>query len=164
MHANVLEAPSHRQQDIPARGAAAVNHTVSFLDWTIPLKGASHNDVVRYDVVTIWRNAECIATLGDGRKIKLRDKWQFVGYTGNNPVRRLLFCSNGSHVEVRIDSDELVVAVEAHDTGFSLHKQFASVKRTLAALFTSNGDSLIRVLNCERTYTAVDGSLVSPAD
>jgi len=163
MHANVLEAPAHRQQDIPARGQAAVKKTVSFLDWTIPLKGASHGDVVRYDIETIWRNAECIATLVDGRRVKLRDSWQFIGYTGSDPVRCLLFHSNGSHIEVRIDSDELIVAVEADDTGLSFHNQFASIKRTLAALFTANSDSLIRVLNCERTYTAVDGSLVSPA-
>ena len=98
MHANVMESSSHRQQSIQAQ--VVPDHTVSFLDSAIPLKDASHGDVVRYAVETIWRKAECIATLIDGTKTKLRDSWQFIGYTGNDPVRFLLFRSDESHIEV----------------------------------------------------------------
>ena len=98
MHANVLESSSQRQQSIQAR--AVPDHTVSLLDSAVPLKDASHGDVIRYSIETIWRKAECIATLIDGTKTKLRDSWQFIGYTGHDPVRFLLFRSDESHIEV----------------------------------------------------------------
>lgn len=159
MQTSVLEAPSHRQQSIVASRQAVRNHSVSFLDSSIPLKDASHGDVVSYSVETIWRKAECIATLADGRKTKLSDTWQFIGYTGCKPAQRLLFCKDGLHIELQIDSEHLIVSVEqktASDT-------FSAIKNTLATLFSSKGNPLIRVLNSRRIYTAIDGSQVSLA-
>ncbi len=112
MHANVLDTPSLRPQSIRARGQAVLNQSASFLDSNIPLRKASHADVVSYSVETIWRKAECIATLANGRKVKLHDTWQFIGYTGHDPVRFLLFQCNGRHIEVQIDTRSTVVAVE----------------------------------------------------
>ena len=100
MHANVMESSSHRQQGIRAKAQAAPDHTVSLLDSAVPLKDGSHGSVIRYSVETIWRKAECIATLIDGTKTRLRDSWQFIGYTGHDPVRFLLFRSDESHIEV----------------------------------------------------------------
>lgn len=148
MQTSVLEAPSLRSQSSVARNQAVRNKSVSFLDSSIPLKDASHGDVVRYSVETVWRKAECIATLADGRKAKLGDTWQFIGYTGHNPARRLLFRCNGRHIEVQIESGQLIVAAEQRRT----ESRFEDIK-----------NSLIRVLNRRRTYTAVDGSLVSLA-
>ena len=163
MHANVLEAPT-QQHDVPVPGQTARSSAVSFLDSSVPLKNASHGDVLRYEVQTIWRNAECRAILTDGRSVKLSDAWQFIGYTGKDPVRRLLFRSNGSHIEVRLNADRLIVAVEAQHTGYALHKLMLSMKRTLATFFATRADCLIRVLDRERTYTSVDGGLISLAD
>ena len=163
MHANVLATPSHRQQSTTARGQAVLNHTVSFLDSAIPLKDVSHADVVRYSVETIWRKAECVATLADGRRVKLSDAWQFIGYTGHDPVRCLLFSNNGQHIEVRIDTEQLTIAVEANDTGYVLRNWLGLIKSTLVAMFVTDGSSLVKVLDRSRTYTAVDGSQFSPA-
>jgi malate synthase len=163
MHANVLETSSHRQKSTTARGQVVLNHTVSFLDSTIPLKGASHADVVRYSVETIWRKAECVATLADGRRAKLSDAWQFIGYTGHDPVRCLLFSNNGQHIEVRVDTEQLTIAVEANDTGYVLRNWLGLIKSTLVAMFVTDGSSLVKVLDRGRTYTAVDGSQFSPA-
>jgi len=146
MQTSVLEAPSRRPQSIVASTQVDGNNSVSFLDSAIPLKGASHGDVVSYSVETIWRKAECIATLAGGRKAKLHDTWQFIGYTGHSPARCLLFRNNGRHIEIQIDSGELIVAAEQRRT----KSRFEDIK-----------NSLIRVLNRRRTYTAVDGSLVS---
>ena len=104
MHANVMESSSQRQQSIHQ---GVPDHTVSFLDSAVPLKDASHGDVVRYSVETIWRKAECIATLIDGTKTKLRDAWQFIGYTGNDPARFLLFRSNEAHIEVAARANDI---------------------------------------------------------
>ena len=150
MHASVLDTSSHRQQSMQAQ--AVPDHTVSFLDSAIPLKDASHGDVVRYSVETIWRKAECVATLADGRTVKLLDSWQFIGYTGRRPVRRLLFRHNGAHFEVRIDGEDLVVAVEEINASFALRKMLGQIKSTL-----------VRALDSSRIYTSVDGSQVSPA-
>jgi hypothetical protein len=158
MQANVMEASSLRQESL-ASSHAASNTSASFLDLTIPLQDASHGDVVGYSVETIWRKAECIATLADGRKAKLRDAWQFIAYTGHNPARRLLFRNNGLHLEVQIDSNQLIVAVEQGPSG----NLFGVIKSAMTTLFAANRNSLTRVLNRRRTYTAVDGSQVSLA-
>jgi len=107
------------------------------LDTAVPLDGASHDEVAKYSVETIWRNAECVATLLDGSRVKLRDAWQFVGYSGRDPVRSLLFCHEGSHIEVCIQEDYLDNESET----------------------ARNGDSR----NGRSTFTAVDGSLVTVA-
>ena len=44
-----------------------------FLDQAIPLKGASHADVVSYSVEIPMRYAEVLATLADGSKVKLKN-------------------------------------------------------------------------------------------
>lgn len=107
------------------------------LDNAIPLDGASHDEVAEYSVETIWRKAECIATLFDGSRVKLRDAWQFVGYSGRDPVRSLLFCHEGSHIEVRIK------------------REFPDDQSAPAV----NGDSR----NGRSTFTAVDGNLITVA-
>ena len=120
----------------------ANSHETQFATWNkldnaVPLEGASHDEVVKYSVETIWRKAECIATLVNGNRVKLRDTWQFVGYSGRDPVRSLLFCHEGSHIEVRIQEDYL-------------DDESAPAK---------NGDSR----NGRSTFTAVDGSLITVA-
>jgi hypothetical protein len=155
MQTNVLEATSLRQQSAVHNGQGVRDNSVPFLDSSIPLKDASHGDVVSYSVETIWRKAECFAILKDGSRAKLRDAWQFVGYTGHNPARRLLFRHNGLHIEVQLNSEQLIVAMEQKPTG----KMFGAIKRML----TANGGSLIRALGGSHTYTAVDGSQVSLA-
>jgi len=73
---------------------------MSALDDTIPLQGASHADVVEYRVETPLRYAECFALLADGRKVSLQEPRKFVGWSGHDANRSLLFCCNGKHFEV----------------------------------------------------------------
>jgi hypothetical protein len=69
-----------------------------FLDEMIPLKGASHADVVSYGVDTPMRYSECFAKLADGSTARLRNARQFIGWSGNNGSRRLLFRSDAGRI------------------------------------------------------------------
>jgi hypothetical protein len=69
-----------------------------FLDEMIPLSGASHADVVSYGVDTPMRYSECFAKLADGRTVRLRNSRQFIGWSGNNGSRRLLFRSDAGRI------------------------------------------------------------------
>lgn len=71
-----------------------------FLDRTIPLDGASHADVVSYTVDIPMRYAECVATLRDGRKARLKDNRQFMGFSGRDKDRSLLFKSGGRRIVI----------------------------------------------------------------
>lgn len=71
------------------------------LDQLIPLRGASHSEVIHYGVDTPMRYSECYAVLGDGRVVRLRDARQFVGWTGMNGSRRLLFAQGEQQIELR---------------------------------------------------------------
>lgn len=79
---------------------------VSLLDDLVPLRGASHSDVVEYSVEVPFRYAECVALLRDGRKVGLRKPRLFIGWSGQQPNRSLLFRVNGAHLEVGV-ADEL---------------------------------------------------------
>ena len=69
-----------------------------FLDQMIPLKDASHADVVSYGVDTPMRYTECFARLKDGRVVRFRDTRQFIGWSGMNGSRRLLFRSDAGRI------------------------------------------------------------------
>ena len=116
MPTSALQAPAFKP--LPASHVRATDHTLRFLDDAIPLQGASHCDVVRYTVETVWRNAECVAILSDGSRAKLSDSWQFAGYAGRHPVESLLFCRNGEYFELHIGAEHLrIVSRDRHYTG-----------------------------------------------
>ncbi len=79
---------------------------VTLLDDLIPLKDASHTDVVEYSVDVPLRFAECHALLRDGRKVGLQEPRRFVGWSSHDPSRTLLFRVNGAHLELDV-KDEL---------------------------------------------------------
>jgi hypothetical protein len=76
---------------------------VTLLDDLIPLKDASHTDVVEYSVEVPFRYAECFALLSDGRKVGLTEPRSFVGWSSYSPSRTLLFRVKGAHLELDIE-------------------------------------------------------------
>ena len=76
---------------------------VTLLDDLIPLKDASHTDVVEYSIEVPFRYAECFALLSDGRKVGLTKPRRFVGWSSYNPSRTLLFRVKGAHLELDIE-------------------------------------------------------------
>ncbi len=80
-----------------------------FLDRTIPLKGASHAEVVEYSTDIPMRYTEFYALLADGSKARLRDATQFVAASGNGNARSFLFRGRRGRIELRTDTEKPTV-------------------------------------------------------
>jgi len=76
------------------------------LDELIPLRGASHADVVGYATDIPMRYTECCAVLADGRKVRLENSRQFLGWCSRGGTMDLLFDGGGRRVEVKLDKSE----------------------------------------------------------
>ena len=79
-------------------------NTTRILDSLIPLRGASHADVVEYRVEIPMRYAECCAILSDGRKVKFVEPRKFLGWSSHDSRRSLLFRNNDITLEVEVDN------------------------------------------------------------
>ena len=172
----------------PTRGDAVIRDAAQFLDRAIPLKNSSHADVTNYRIETIWRKAECIATLNDGSETKLRNSWQFIAWSGREAKRSLLFRNNGLHIEIQIDPDhpvgrvaaanvsdivlesavttiqdceDSVAAVDAGDKVNIYRNWLELMQGTLQAYFMKDSKLQRRRLNPDRTYIGRDGNLVT---
>lgn len=114
---------------------------VTLLDDLIPLRDASHVDVVEYSVEVPFCYAECYALLQDGRKVGLVEPRKFIGWSSHNPSRTLLFRVNGAHLELDV-KDELA----GHAPG-KIHNI------TLEAMALRCADTM-------RKFIGIDGDLV----
>ena len=79
-------------------------NTTRILDTLIPLRDASHADVVEYRVEIPMRYAECNAILADGRKVKFVAPRKFLGWSSHDARRSLLFRNNDITLEVEVDT------------------------------------------------------------
>jgi len=91
-----------------------------FLDQMIPLNGASHAEAVSYGVDTPMRYSECFAKLADGRVVRLKDSRQFIGWSGMNGSRRLLFRSDAGRILIPASVSQQQTTPERRSSG--LHK------------------------------------------
>jgi hypothetical protein len=91
-----------------------------YLDRMIPLKDASHADVVSYGVDTPMRYSECFAKLADGRVVRLQDSRQFIGWSGMNGSCRLLFRSDAGRILVPASVSHQQATSERRSSG--MHK------------------------------------------
>ena len=88
-----------------AQGDAGLQeNTTRILDSLVPLRGASHADVVEYRVEIPMRYAECVAVLADGRKVPFIDPRKFLGWSSHDARRSLLFHNNDITLEVEVDN------------------------------------------------------------
>ncbi|MEE8426536.1 MAG: hypothetical protein V3S15_04565 [Woeseiaceae bacterium] len=90
-----------------------------FLDRVIPLEGASHADAVEYSVDIPMRYAECFARLADGRIVRLKDRRQFVGWSGWSGARSFLFSNGCQRIEIQV---EAMRSADNIRPGHRLHK------------------------------------------
>lgn len=79
-------------------------NTTRILDSLIPLRGASHAEVVEYVVEIPMRYAECFAILSDGRKAKFVEPRKFLGWSSHDSRRSLLFRNHDVTLEVEVDN------------------------------------------------------------
>ena len=138
--------------ELEARGGQ--NRTAAYLDQVIPLKGASHADVVGYSVEIPMRYAECFATLRDGRKVRLADKRRFVGWSGDDNKRALLFRKNLLHIELHTDKG---LNGSAPGPGGIADIVLESAVRTIKTAESPRPDNQ----DAERRFIGIDGSLVT---
>src|SRR5690606_6208477 len=153
------------------RGDQVIAIAKDFLDKTVPLKDASHKDVVKY----VINQEDLEVVLANNNTTKLVDPSKFVGYNGNaeNPTAVLLK-NNGLHIEIQIDADhtigkqdkanvkdvylesatttimdfeDSVAAVDAEDKTLAYHNWLGLIKGDLTSQFTKNGKEVTRTLN-----------------
>jgi hypothetical protein len=88
----------------PHGDAELLENTARILDTLIPLRDASHADVVEYRVEIPMRYAECHAVLKDGTRARFADPRRFLGWSSHDVRRSLLFRNNDITLEVEVDS------------------------------------------------------------
>jgi hypothetical protein len=126
------------------RESTANVYLADILDNLIPLRDASHAEVVRYHVDIPMRYAECFAELADGRRVAFRDKRRFIGWIGHRPCESLLFRSDGLHIAVEIAQGE--------------HGPIRDVAVKTAK--SMSGGRVQAVANRVRKFIGIDGSQV----
>jgi hypothetical protein len=101
---NFLRSESPRQQSTEE----APLSLTGFLDYVIPLDGASHTEVTNYVVEIPMRYARCFAILASGEKVGFRDVKRFSGWSGWEGKRSFLFVDNGLRFEIQTDPDHAI--------------------------------------------------------
>src|SRR6056300_1536979 len=169
----------------PVRGAKVIAFARAFLDEHCPLASGSHSDVKQYAVTA----EKLTAVLQEGNVCLLKDRSQFVGYTGaaENPASVLLK-HNGLHIEIQIDRnspigstdpagvrdmcleaaittiqdcEDSVAAVDAEDKVLVYRNWLGLMKGDLVEAFQKGGATLERRLNADRTFITPDGSTMT---
>ena len=169
----------------PVRGAKVIAFARTFLDKHCPLASGSHSDVKQYAVT----GEKLTAVLQEGNVCLLKDRSQFVGYTGaaENPASVLLK-HNGLHIEIQIDRnspigstdqagvkdlcleaaittiqdcEDSVAAVDAEDKSLVYRNWLGLMKGDLVEAFQKGGTTLERRLNSDRTFIQPDGSTMT---
>ncbi len=84
--------------------AGLIENSARILDSLVPLRNASHADVVEYRVEIPMRYAECRVILADGRKASFVEPRKFLGWSSHDARRSLLFRHDDIALEVEIDN------------------------------------------------------------
>ncbi|CAM5795252.1 malate synthase G [Ottowia pentelensis] len=163
------------------RGAKVIEWARHMLDRTAPLKKGSHLDAVGYKI----KDGELVVKLADGRRSKLLDKAQLVGFQGDAKApSSVLLVHNGLHLDIRIDPqspigktdaagvadvvveaavstimdlEDSIAAVDAEDKVLGYRNWLGILRGTLTESFDKGGRTVTRGLNPDRLYTKPAG-------
>ncbi|HMN55945.1 MAG TPA: malate synthase G [Ottowia sp.] len=163
------------------RGAKVIEWARHMLDRTAPLKKGSHADAVGYKI----KDGELVVKLADGRRSKLLDKAQLVGFQGDAKApSSVLLVHNGLHLDIRIDPqspigktdaagvadvvveaavstimdlEDSIAAVDAEDKVLGYRNWLGILRGTLTESFDKGGRTVTRGLNPDRLYTKPAG-------
>ncbi|MBS0414493.1 MAG: malate synthase G [Proteobacteria bacterium] len=163
------------------RGAKVIEWARHMLDRTAPLKKGSHLDAVGYKI----KDGELVVKLADGKRSKLLDKAQLVGFQGDAKApSSVLLVHNGLHLDIRIDRasaigktdaagvadvvveaavstimdlEDSIAAVDAEDKVLGYRNWLGILRGTLTESFDKGGRTVTRGLNPDRLYTKPAG-------
>jgi malate synthase len=164
------------------RGEQVVAWVRAFLDDIVPLSGAAHADVSAYRV-----DADGLVADLDDRSTVLVDGTTFAGYTGSaDAPTALLFVHHGLHIELVIDRnsrvgrldragvhdvrlesavttivdfEDSVATVDADDKVAAYRHWLGFMRGDLTEDVSKDGETFVRRLADDRSYTAADGSV-----
>ncbi|WP_062234644.1 malate synthase G [Fictibacillus sp. FJAT-27399] len=163
------------------RGEKVIAFGREFLDQSVPLNDASHEDAVQYQIV----DGGLSVTLNNGKTTRLKVPSKLVGVQGDleNPTAVLLK-NNRLHFEIQIDRnhpigktddagikdilieaaittimdcEDSVTAVDAEDKVLVYRNWLGLMKGDLAATFQKGSKSMTRSLNPDRIYVSPTG-------
>ncbi|WP_027856756.1 malate synthase G [Marinobacterium jannaschii] len=166
----------------PVRGGKVIEFARNFLDEAAPLANGSHRDSAGYSI----QGDSLQVVLRDGSETTLAEGNQLVGYRGDaaNPDAVLLK-NNGLHFEIVVDRssqigksdaagvadivmesalttimdcEDSVAAVDAADKVVVYSNWLGLIKGDLTEEVSKGGKSVVRRINPDREYTALDGS------
>ena len=166
----------------PARGELVVARAAAFLDQALPLAAGSHADATAYRV----DGATLVVSSHGQPDVGLKDPAQFAGYQGEAAAPScVLLKHNGLHVEIQVDAthpvgavhaagvkdvvvesalttiqdcEDSVAAVDAEDKAVVYGNWLGLMQGNLEERFDKGGETVVRTLAADRTYTAADGS------
>ncbi|MDX1487805.1 MAG: malate synthase G, partial [Acidiferrobacterales bacterium] len=166
----------------PERGAEVIAWAKTFLDDVAPLADASHTNVTSYAT-----SEGClVATISNGRTVRLVDARQFVGFSGDpDQPHSILLKNHNLHIDLLIDPhnaigkddpagvadlviesaittimdcEDSVAAVDAADKVLTYRNWLGLMKGDLTEEVSKGGRSFTRRLNPDRVYSRPDGS------
>ncbi|GAA6174971.1 malate synthase G [Sulfitobacter pacificus] len=167
-----------------ARGARVVAAAKAFLDEAVPLAAGSHVNLTGYRLA----DGAVQGVTAEG-PVTLAETAQFAGYEGAaDAPTAIVFQKNGLHIIVQIDAshpigkddpahvsdivlesalstimdcEDSVAAVDAEDKVVAYTNWLGLMKGDLSETFEKGGQSLTRVMNPDRAYTAPDGGALT---
>lgn len=171
----------------PARGELVVARVAEELDAIVPLADASHADATSYRVNRTSK-AATLEVKTDNGNVSLQNPAQFAGFLDgeSGEPRSVLLKNNGLHIELQIDRshdvgavhkagikdvifesavttiqdcEDSVAAVDAEDKTDVYRNWLGLMKGDLAESFEKGGETVHRVLEDDRTFIGVDGSV-----
>ncbi|WP_080791528.1 malate synthase G [Corynebacterium pacaense] len=165
----------------PVRGERVIQWGREFLDAVVPLDGASHADVEKYNIT----DGKLAAHIGNGI-FRLRDRDAYRGFTGDfNDPTTLLLQNNGLYIELQIDPvhpigqsdktglkdiylesaittimdfEDSVTAVDAEDKTLGYTNWFGLNTGELTEVVTKGDKTFTRALNKDRVYIGKNGT------
>ncbi|MEK7377565.1 MAG: malate synthase G, partial [Candidatus Binatota bacterium] len=173
----------------PHRGAKVIAQAEAFLDQVIGLDRGKFSDVTRFFLKESHGKRQLVATLRDGGDVGLADPEKFAGFNAKgSELSGIWLKNNGLHIEIRIDRshpigkahpagvkdvvleaatttiqdcEDAVTAVDAADKTRVYTSWNGIMKGTLEATFEKNGKPMTRRLNPDKTFTSLDGKVVT---
>ena len=161
------------------RGDLVIKYSFEFLDRAIPLENESHSNVKNYFLESSENDLSFKAQLKNGKKVSLKNKEKFIGFSELNNAKSYLFNNNNLHIEIIVnprhivgknapgnvsdiniesavsiilDCEDSVAAVDSEDKIQVYRNCLELMKGSLSATFVKSGKDFTRSLNNDRSY------------